>query len=43
LQRSCERVHKLFRLDKSQLWVDWRFPPDTGAQEVTNNARNNKL
>ena len=43
LQRSCERVHKLFRIDRSQLWVDWRFPPDTSTQEVSNNARNTEL
>lgn len=43
LQRSCERVHKLFEIDRSQLWVDWRFPPDTGMQEVSSNARNTKL
>lgn len=43
LQRSCERVHKLFGLDKSTLWVDWRFPPDTGTQEVTDDARDTQL
>jgi hypothetical protein len=43
LQRGCERVHKLFGLDKSTLWVDWRFPPDTGTQEVTTDARDNQL
>jgi hypothetical protein len=43
LQRGCERVHKLFGLDKSTLWVDWRFPPDTGTQEVTTDARNTQL
>ena len=43
LQRGCERVHKLFGLDKSTLWVDWRFPPDTGAQEVVDDARNAQL
>ncbi len=43
LQRGCERVHKLFGLDKSTLWVDWRFPPDTGTQEVADDARNNQL
>lgn len=36
LQRSCERVHRLFGLNKSNLWVDWRFPPE----EVINNAGN---
>jgi hypothetical protein len=43
LQRGCERVHKLFGLDKSTLWVDWRFPPDTGTQEVVNDARGTQL
>ena len=43
LQRGCERVHKLFGIDKSTLWVDWRFPPDTEVQEVNNNARNIEL
>ena len=43
LQRGCERVHKLFGLDKSTLWVDWRFPPDTGTQEVADDARNTQL
>lgn len=43
LQRGCERVHKLFGLDKSTLWVDWRFPPDTGTQEVVNDARDTQL
>lgn len=43
LQRGCERVHKLFGLDKSTLWVDWRFPPDTGTQEVTTDARDTKF
>lgn len=43
LQRGCERVHKLFGIDKSILWVDWRFPPDTGTMEVTNDARDTQL
>lgn len=43
LQRGCERVHKLFGLDKSTLWVDWRFPPDTGIQEVPTDARDTQL
>ena len=43
LQRGCERVHKLFGLDKSTLWVDWRFPPDTGIQEVKADARDTQL
>ena len=43
LQRGCERVHKLFGIDKGTLWVDWRFPPDTGTMEVTNYARNTQL
>ena len=43
LQRGCERVHKLFGLDKSTLWVDWRFPPDTGTQEVEDDARDTQL
>ena len=43
LQRGCERVHKLFGLDKSTLWVDWRFPPDTGTQEVVDDARDTQL
>lgn len=43
LQRGCERVHKLFGLDKSSLWVDWRFPPDTGTQEVVDDARDTQL
>lgn len=43
LQRGCERVHKLFGLDKSTLWVDWRFPPDTGTQEVADDARDTQL
>lgn len=43
LQRGCERVHKLFGLDKSTLWVDWRFPPDTGTQEVADDARDAQL
>ena len=43
LQHGCERVHKLFGIDKSTLWVDWRFPPDTGTQEVNNDARNIEL
>lgn len=43
LQRGCERVHKLFGLDKSTLWVDWRFPPDTGIQEVVDDARDTQL
>lgn len=43
LQRGCERVHKLFGLDKSTLWVDWRFPPDTGTQEVADDARDSQL
>ena len=28
LQESCERVHRMFGLTKSDLWFDWRFPPD---------------
>ena len=43
LQRGCERVHKLFGIDKAQLWVDWRFPPNTEVQEANNNARNVEL
>ena len=43
LQRGCERVHKLFGIDKSTLWVDWRFPPDTGAKEVNDDERNVEL
>ena len=43
LQRGCERVHKLFGLDKSTLWVDWRFPPDTGTEEVADDARDTQL
>lgn len=43
LQRGCERVHKLFGLDKSNLWVDWRFPPVTGMQEVVDDARDAQL
>ena len=43
LQRGCERVHKLFGIDKSTLWVDWRFPPDTNTQEVNNDALNLEL
>lgn len=43
LQRGCERVHRLFGLDKSTLWVDWRFPPDTGTQEVADDARDTQL
>ena len=37
LQRGCERVHKLFGIDKGTLWVDWRFPPE---QEVMNDELN---
>ena len=34
LQESCERVHKMFGLTKSDLWFDWRFPPDmTGGDD----------
>lgn len=43
LKRGCERVHKLFGLDRSTLWVDWRFPPDTGTQEVVDDARDTQL
>ena len=43
LQRGCKRVHKLFGLEKSTLWVDWRFPPNTGIQEVTTDARDTQL
>ena len=43
LQRGCERVHKLFGIDKSTLWVDWRFPPNTDTEEVNDDARNVKL
>ena len=43
LQRGCERVHKLFGLDKSTLWVDWRFPPNTSTQEVADDARDAQL
>lgn len=43
LQRGCKRVHKLFGIDKSTLWVDLRFPSDTNTQEVNNNARDLKF
>ena len=34
LQESSERVHKMFGLSKSDLWFDWRFPPDmTGGDD----------
>lgn len=32
LQRSCEKVHKLFGLTKSDLWFDWQFPQDDPDQ-----------
>lgn len=35
LQHGCERVHKLFGIDKSVLWVDWRFPPKGGADNAS--------
>ena len=37
MQRGCEKVHKMFGLDKSQLWVDWRTPPDV-MQEATDDT-----
>ena len=43
LQSGCKRVHKLFGIDKSTLWVDWRFPPDTDVKEVNNDARDVEL
>lgn len=39
LQKSCERVHKLFGLDKTDLWVDWRFPPEDRGLSI--DARDN--
>ena len=28
LQESCKRIHSLFGIGKSELWFDWRFPPE---------------
>ena len=33
LQRSCERIHRLFGLTKADLWFDWRFPPTIGGDD----------
>ena len=38
LQESCERVHRMFGLGKSDLWFDWRFPPDmSGGDDDASN------
>lgn len=29
LQHGCEEVHRLFGLTKDDLWVDWRYQPET--------------
>ena len=28
LQESCKRIHSLFGIGKSEIWFDWRFPPE---------------
>lgn len=34
MQRGCKRVHKMFGLDKSDLWIDWRVQPEAMAEET---------
>lgn len=36
LQRGCEQAHKVLGMSKSELWFDWRFPPQTGERSDDN-------